>query len=172
MKFLHMENFVAFFLNCGNIIYPSIKVSVSLVWTQTCTVFSSWKFVYCISANSFFGNYSFLNLEITENSNSCLYWKFWCDKLFKGGNYSRVETILLQCILSIFPAGVHQWNTNIFALLIIDLFFYSTDQFALGNTVSYLTHCFSSNSIFLKVERVEKEGPLHSFTQNFGPTTR
>ena len=40
-------------------------------------------FTYRIYANSFRGNYYFLNLALTI--------KVW--KLFKGGNYSRVETI-------------------------------------------------------------------------------
>jgi hypothetical protein len=44
---------------------------------QKCSVFS-----YRISANSFRGNYSFLNLTYIQ-----------VRKLFKGGNYSRAETI-------------------------------------------------------------------------------
>ena len=33
--------------------------------------------MYHISANSFYGNYSFLNLEIVENSNSCRKFQFF-----------------------------------------------------------------------------------------------
>ena len=42
---------------------------------------------YCISANSFCGNYSFLNFEIQRSQYINL------RKLFKGGNYSRAKTI-------------------------------------------------------------------------------
>ena len=51
-------------------------------------------FTYRISANSFRGNYSFLNLEIVENSNSCRKFQFFylIGKLnFCCGNYSRTE---------------------------------------------------------------------------------
>ena len=41
--------------------------------------------IYRISANSFRGNYSFLEVEVR--------------KLFKGGNYSREETIYLLLFL-------------------------------------------------------------------------
>ena len=50
--------------------------------------------------NSFRVNYPFLNLEIVENSNSWQKFQFFTletellmQKLFKGGNYSRAETI-------------------------------------------------------------------------------
>ena len=43
--------------------------------------------VYRISSFSFRGNYSFLNLEIQRSQYINV------RKLFKGGNYSRVETI-------------------------------------------------------------------------------
>ena len=43
------------------------------------------KNTYCISANSFRGNYSFLDLEVR--------------KLFKGGKYSREETIVFSYFL-------------------------------------------------------------------------
>ena len=59
-----------------------------------------WNSLYRISSYSFRGSYPFLNLEIVENSNSCRnIWIFqstnWflLRKLFKGGNYSRAETI-------------------------------------------------------------------------------
>ena len=38
---------------------------------------------YCISSNSFFGNYSFLNLEIQRSQYINM------GNLFKGGNYMR-----------------------------------------------------------------------------------
>ena len=44
---------------------------------------------YRISANSFRGNYSFLNLEIQRSQ----YVRPKVRKLFKGGTYSRAETI-------------------------------------------------------------------------------
>ena len=57
------------------------------------------KFDYCISSYSFRGNYSFFNLEIIANSNSChnisnSYWIFAGEtiqgmKHFKVGNYVR-----------------------------------------------------------------------------------
>jgi hypothetical protein len=51
------------------------------------------------------------------------------------------EKILLQCrslwgparILSIFPAGMHQFYANILAFVNINLFLYINDQFALTN---------------------------------------
>ena len=65
-------------------------------------VMMSWKHTYRISSYSFRGNYSFLNLEIVANSNSCrniyifylINWFFAAEtiqgrKLFKGGNYMR-----------------------------------------------------------------------------------
>ena len=55
---------------------------------------------YRISLYSYRGNYYFLNLEIVANLNSCriisiFYLINWIllRKLFKGGNYSRAETI-------------------------------------------------------------------------------
>ena len=48
---------------------------------------------YRISANSFRGNYSFLNLEIQRSQ------YIGVRKLFKGGNYSRVETIRGNMVL-------------------------------------------------------------------------
>ena len=52
------------------------------------------KSTYRISGNSFRGNYSFLNLEILENSNSYRKFQFLTNKLiFCFGNYSRAETI-------------------------------------------------------------------------------
>ena len=52
------------------------------------------KWDYHISANSFGGNYSFLNLEIVENSSSCRKFQFLPDKMnFCCRKYSREETI-------------------------------------------------------------------------------
>ena len=52
------------------------------VWALTASITSEVKINYRISANSFRGNCSFLNLAL-----------FTVRKLFKGGNYSRAETI-------------------------------------------------------------------------------
>ena len=49
-----------------------------------------WKHAYRISSHNIPGNYSFLNLEIVAN----LLWK-----LFKGGSYSRAETIWGNAVL-------------------------------------------------------------------------
>ena len=49
------------------------------------------KSAYCTSMNSFCGKYSFLNLQIVENSNSCR--KFTYITHFICENYSREETI-------------------------------------------------------------------------------
>ena len=46
---------------------------------------------YRISANSFRGNYSFLNLTLCTVTFG--HSTYRCEKLFKGGNYSRAETI-------------------------------------------------------------------------------
>ena len=46
---------------------------------------------YRISANSFRGNYSFLNLTLCTVTFGLQY--IQVRKLFKGGNYSRAETI-------------------------------------------------------------------------------
>ena len=42
------------------------------------------------------------------------------------------STALLQCILSIFPASVHQFNANLLVFVNINPFLYIKDQFALG----------------------------------------
>ena len=49
------------------------------------------KFAYCTSVNSFCGKYSFLNLQIVENSNSRR--KFTYITHFFCENYSREETV-------------------------------------------------------------------------------
>ena len=58
--------------------------------------FDYWQVRYSIFSYSFQGNYSFLNLEIVSNSNSCRNISSFCCgktiqwwKLFKGGNYMR-----------------------------------------------------------------------------------
>ena len=44
-----------------------------------------------------------------------------------------MSTLLLQCILSIFPASVHQLYANILVFVNINPFLYINDQFALHN---------------------------------------
>ena len=60
------------------------------------STFSIFKKDYRISSYSFRGNYSFLNLEIQRSQ----YIKM--QKLFKGGNYSRAETIWRNTVLKFF----------------------------------------------------------------------
>jgi hypothetical protein len=49
---------------------------------------------------------------------------------------------LLQCILSIFPASVHQFYANIFVFVNINPFLYINDQFALKNVNLILKRAF------------------------------
>ena len=89
--------------------YANIRVS-SRFFVQ-----AGHKTTYRISANSFRGNYSFLNLCL------CTYCDLWWQyiqvrKLFKGGNYSRAETIwgntvvyILQNVHYIFKVHLHTY---------------------------------------------------------------
>jgi hypothetical protein len=61
---------------------------------------------YRISSYSFRGNYSFLNLEIQRSQ----YINVW--KLFKGGNYSRAETVWGNKVLIIYVFILFIWNYN------------------------------------------------------------
>ena len=62
---------------------------------------------YRISSYSFRGNYSFLNLEILENSNSCRKFnflrkaEFLLRKLFQGGNYMRKYGISMKAVVNL-----------------------------------------------------------------------
>ena len=55
-------------------------------------------------------------------------------KWHKGKDISEV---LLQCILSIFPASVHQFYANILVFVNINPFLYINDQFALFNICTF-----------------------------------
>ena len=57
-------------------------------------------------------------------SNSYKFWIHFHEKLW---------LILLQCILSIFPASVHQFYANILVFVNINPFLYINNQFALSN---------------------------------------
>ena len=48
---------------------------------------------------------------------------------------SNIAAVLLQCILSIFPASVHQFYAYVLVFININPFLYINDQFALSNTL-------------------------------------
>ena len=66
-------------------------------------------FRYHISSYSFHGNYSFLNLEIVENSNSCRKFQFFTSetiqgrKLFNNQGWKLYEEIRYQILVEIRP---------------------------------------------------------------------
>ena len=69
-----------------------------------CCCFIGRQKTYRISSYSFRGNYSFLNLEIVANSNSCrnisIFWKTIQERnVFKCGNYMRTQDIFFSCPL-------------------------------------------------------------------------
>ena len=87
-------------------------------------------FTYRISANSFRGNYSFLNMEIVENSNSCrkfqffylINWNFAAEtiqgrKQFKGKNYLRkygmIKIFFAICIGHVQSKLIYRLFSNI-----------------------------------------------------------
>ena len=88
------QNLFKIFWDCSNLC-EIIYICVGL-FKFVCT--------YHIFSYSCLGNYYFLNLEIEANSNSC--WNFsifylttegLLRKLFKGGNFSRVENMPCDC---------------------------------------------------------------------------
>ena len=83
-----------------------VVVVVGRLFAQGCVLkMKAQKLNYCIFANSLCGSYSFLNLEIVENSNSCCKFQFFLpNKLnFCCRNYSREETIQGQKLYGKIP---------------------------------------------------------------------
>ena len=87
--------------------------------------------VYHLASYSFWGNSSSLNLAIVANSitvflhivsaETILFWSQYINvrKLFKGGNYSRAETIWGNTIINVTPSitdGVHR-NENLVEII-------------------------------------------------------